>query len=213
MAKAKLGSRDEPVEVEPGTGRLSAPGEAPVNLSATKRATKDLVGTILFFLGMLVAVVAVLYVSLAATLVRFVPGDNGELTLVRSGTFVGGIPEKGDDIFISMSQPADNSFSGKLTQAFSGVPDAAILTVVAGPHGSVSNDPSTGELLIEGNPTGSNLQVPREDEYFLKNEYLVYCVSGACEEGKAYIVPQDYIIGEPGETSAAAPAVSSGTAQ
>ena len=156
-------------------------------------------GVILFLL-LAVAVLVVVYGSLAAT-VMFITPVNGTNTLVARGTYVGGIPENGSKVLVSSSENAPDEFVGKIKVGFLGVPDAAVLKV----ESKTQYDKVTvvnGKVTVAGKAVKGTLLDPKtgkamtNDSFRLDNQYVTSCSAGACKEGTLVIVGPKRLFGE-----------------
>lgn len=195
MVQGKLRSNKKvDLTVQPGAeGSLRAPNDRAVFLGE-KGAGKSVAKTVILLTIGAIAVVFAIYTALGATLMRAIPEPVGGFTWVRNATFVGGIPDQGDYIYVSTKGPADNSALGKLKQTYQGVDGGATMVVVAGPNGNVSND-AEGNILWNEETTGYQAAIQNGSKT-LGNQYLAICVEGECNVGNAYVVPQDAIVGE-----------------
>lgn len=189
--KTKI-KRGATVYAEPGSGSLRAPGENPVYIGEKGGALKVFKTLITLSLATVLVVFAV-YVALAATLMRAIPEGNNEFTWVKNATFVGGIPQPGTYAYVSTKDKANNGLMGKLDQTFSGVDGGAVMVIIAGPAGTVSNG-DNGNVFWNDEDTGFSGTV--NEEAPLSNEYLAMCIERDCEPGKMYRVPDDAIVGE-----------------
>lgn len=150
----------------------------------------------MFFAAALLIMV-VLYVTLAATLV-FVANVNNEPVVVARGTFLGGIPQTGDLVFVGSGTPGTDPLT-KLQEAFVGVPDGKVAVTLSEPGDTVSA--SNGQITVNGtsqpgtfvNSTGAPATLGSTS---LTNQALVECVTGACEPGTFFLINLDQIYGE-----------------
>tara|TARA_B100001146_G_scaffold210106_1_gene207674 strand:+ start:9 stop:653 length:645 start_codon:yes stop_codon:yes gene_type:complete len=150
----------------------------------------------LFFVAALVIMV-VLYVTLAATLV-FVANVDNEPVVVARGTFLGGIPQAGDTVFVGSGTPGNDPLT-KLQEAFIGVPDPKVATVLTEPGDVVSagngtvtvNGQSQSGTFVNSSGAPSGL-----GSTALTNQALVECVTGECEPGTFFLIPLDQVYGE-----------------
>lgn len=186
----------ETVVVEQGeNAALSAPDEETIELDQGGRLL-SLTKTIIVLLLSLVLVIVAVYTFLGITLMSAIPHSGG-FTWVQRGTFVGGSPAQGDYIYASLSaQPIDDSVLGKLRQTYVGVDNAMVGKVIVGPYGNVTSNPTTGEIILDGNPTGVIKHLNKDVS--LNKDYLVECVSSdsACKLGDVVLVKQSSIVGE-----------------
>lgn len=195
MAKGRLlKGRPDYIDGSSDRGALIAPGAAVV-VEGDKLAPLRLVKTIVLLALGLVAVAALVYTFLGATLMAAVPEEEG-YTWVQRSTFVGGIPAKGDYIYASTTTAIDTSAIGRLKETYNGLPDAGVFQVVAGPFGKVAVDPATGAISVDGKPTGFSGSLTKDVS--LNDNYLTVCINsdGACKEGNLYLIDQVNISGE-----------------
>jgi hypothetical protein len=174
------GQRGGDLAAATGVIRTGAP--RPSRLS---EASRNLAG-----LTLLAALAATLiYLALALT-VLVVMRIDGSTVLVQRGAFPIGQAPTGTFMFTS-SAPADASLAGRATQAAVGVPDAAVVQVLAAPNSILGSSPD-GTLTVNGAVTSH----PATDHTGrLGREYLARCVLGACTPGQTLRVPQRHVIG------------------
>lgn len=170
------------------------------------RVSKSTYGKLVFkrvlrSLGVGVLFLGILYLCLSATLLRVVPTFDG-LVPVKNMTYRGGIAPEGAVLLVSQEKNQKDNPLDRLRQAF--VPDssAVVVKVVAGPYGKLNWAPPN-ILTVEGVP--SKVPFPKtsdgkspiadKDEPYLKDEYYVECIKGACEPGTGLIIQKDKIYG------------------
>lgn len=222
-ARGKQVELDDDAIVEP---ELAASGSHVVRLDTTNpfQLAGRGVSAIVKAIMALIAIILVLYLSLAATLMVLAPGPTGVTWMMR-GTFVGGIPERGDFVYASATTPVEPNAISKIQQAFVGVPDDMVAEVIAGPFVDVSNGEEAEEepeeesedvelteeaeetpedagdttsalpaILVDGEDSG---YVGEIESFSLSNEYLVVCIDGSCgEHGELVILPHTNVAGE-----------------
>jgi hypothetical protein len=173
-ANPKLGISDEAIVLGPVKDRLALRGLRSFGRVAVA--------------AVLVAVA--LYVVLAVTVVA-VMGSGAKNALVVRGAFPGGIATQGDFAYVS-DLAYDRSFTGKVEQAFVGVPGGATIQVIALPGAKLGTN--GGQLLADDKPTGFAGTPPQAR---LGHEYLAVCVSGSrCTTGVLVVVPDNRVIGK-----------------
>lgn len=216
MMRPKKAARGKQVELDDDAiaePELAASGTNVVRLDTTNpfQLAGRGVSAIIKAVIALITIILVLYLSLAATLMVLAPGPTGFTWMMR-GTFVGGIPERGDFVYASATTPVEANAIGKIQQAFVGVPDDMVAEVIAGPFIDVSNGTLEDIVDEEVNEDASNessvlppILVNGEDSGYvgeieslsLGNEYLVVCLDGSCGEyGALVILPHTNIAGE-----------------
>jgi hypothetical protein len=154
---------------------------------------------ILLFAVFTTAVLALIYVALAGT-VMFVANPSGQsLVLVARGTFTGGIAEKGSTLYISETSKAPTTFFDNLLVGFTGGEDASTVKVESTQYDLLILDDETVKVdgeTIEGRFIASPANAIVSGQLRLDNTYLVSCVSGNCEKGTLYVVNQSQVFGE-----------------
>ena len=169
------------------------------------RATKSIAAV--------VGVAILLYVCFAATVLRVVPTTTTGFVPVKNLTFEGGtgnVPH-GREILVDVAEQQGTELLDRLQQAFIPNRNAALVRVIAGSTGSLTwAHPDI--LSVDGKIVSLPMPAAKEevkesgvfkdvsplgDQKYLKGEYAVECISGACETGTVFIVPKDHIIGVP----------------
>lgn len=144
----------------------------------------------------------ILYFCFAASWLRVVPTASGSgLVPVKNVTYDGGKIPVGIEILVDREHNQGNGVFDRLKQAFVPSDTAAKVEVVQGPYGELQwAKPNI--LTVDGEPIGVPFPGNEEGkspldevEPFLKNAYVVKCISGACEEGSAFIVPRENVYG------------------
>lgn len=151
------------------------------------------------FSYVLITVIAI-YVCFAATIIRFLPTDNFDdlknlFVPVKNQTFEGGHIPVGKQVVVNLVEKQGKSTFDRLKQAFWINKDVAVVEVHAGPVGRITWA-ETGLITVDGKPMGVTLETAPEGEY-LNNEYLVACISGACNVGEGMIISAENVYGEP----------------
>lgn len=178
-------------------------------------------------LKMVLALSVLIYVALALTLVRVIPGVPGGAGLVvtKNDNYYGGIipvsqaSEKKEEVVIDLVNTYDDStmFSslvGNFKIAFFPNPNTAIVEVHAGPTGKVEwMEPNL--VFVNGQQIDGYLEPivmdeedlligqempdrnPMIDMEFLNDAYLGVCKSGACAEGEIILFKKDQVMGVP----------------
>ena len=151
--------------------------------------------TIKMILSVIVAAIVtalVLYATASATVGTLIHLNSGRFVWTERDPWEGGVPEIGDNITASLSQPAAEGFFGKMAEGFAFSGQYGVFQIVAGPYGIVNVDEENGlvyyndELIAESDSIVSRT---------LNKEYLMICQEGDCAEGEYYYIPQGYIIG------------------
>ena len=155
--------------------------------------------TMSVFLGL---ALIVLYLCFAATWLRVVPTVSGAgFVPVKNVTFNGGEIPSGVEILVDRENAQGNGLLSHLKQSFVPSDNAAVVKVIEGPYGElVWAQPNI--LTIDGDPIGIPFPANNEgkspiDEFnpYLRDEYVVECISGDCNEGVAFIVKRDNVFG------------------
>ena len=147
--------------------------------------------------GITVALLIV-YFCFALTLLRFVPSTSGTgVQLIKGVSAPGGFIQQGNQVLASAEQEQDQSWGNKLQTAFVPSDEWMLVEVVAGPYGELSV--SEGQVTVDNRVHNVNINLAafRNHGKYLSDEYIVNCISGACNPGQAMIIGKEYIAGEP----------------
>jgi hypothetical protein len=153
------------------------------------------------FIVSAVLIFTVLYVTLAVSLV-FVTVINDKANIITRGTFLGGEPGVSEQILVSASKVEADDPLSRLSDAFLGIPDAQIGTVVSGPLDTITSGNGTvtvrgeGEAAYPGDILNAKGEVVQMNNQKLEGQFLVSCDSGACTPGSFMLVDDDRIFGE-----------------
>jgi hypothetical protein len=173
-ASAKLGISDEAI--------VLGPVKDPLAVRGLRSLARVAVAAVL--------VIAALYVVLAVSVVA-VMGSGAKNAIVVRGAFPGGIAAQGDFAYIS-DLAYDRSFTGKVGQAFVGVPGGGTIQIVALPGATLSTE--NGQIMADKKDTLFDGTPPQAK---LGHEYLAFCVSGSkCIAGTLLVIPDDRIVGK-----------------
>jgi hypothetical protein len=145
------------------------------------------------------------YLAIAATLVRFVPTTTGAgVVLVKNNTYPGGLIPPGEQVLVSAEKAQADDVWTHLQQAALPADDAAVVEVAAGPYGKLAWQPP-GIITVDGELTTVVMEERPNAEY-LDNSYLATCISGACTPGVGLIFSQDNVYGTVVSSQALQPA-------
>lgn len=141
-----------------------------------------------------VLVIAFVYFSIAATIVRFVPQSSNLLSpiLIKSNNYDGGIIPENKTILISMNNKIEHDMMSNLKNSVIPQSGTSIVKVIGGPFGKI-DIPAPGVVSLDGKPY--TLDTVGEPPQFLENQYLVTCIEGTCNPGVSFVVPSEYIYG------------------
>lgn len=158
--------------------------------ASTKHGLKMTMLTLLFVF----LILAVLYTSLAGTLMIAAPSSKGEMTKtwVARGTFNGGQIKPNTFIYASKSHAASTDFMGKVLEGYMGTDNAFVAQVISGPFNKVATD-SHGKITIDGKATDHSGDVVSR---ILNNQYLVQCIEGDCVPGEYLVAEYASVVGE-----------------
>lgn len=153
--------------------------------------TGRLIRTILTVVGFAILATLGLYIALGATLIRATPTPGWDgVTVIRSGTFLGGNPPVGAHAYVS-TKPYEGTLLQKLQHSFTPLPGGSVVEVVAGPFGELSVNPDTTAILFNGEETGYTLpegvELPTQ---YVGDNFLTLCVAGECEGESALSVTE-----------------------
>lgn len=157
--------------------------------------------------GIFLAVISsllIIYLCFAFTLMRFLPTSDFKMIPVKNITYSGGIVPVGNDIVVDLSgEKHGKNFIDRVKQTFVPTKQTAVVKVVAGPNGKLEwNKPNiisvNKKVLPISMPLDNNGNLPfDEKDPYLRDEYIVTCVSGDCGEGFSTIISSDSILGDP----------------
>ncbi len=148
-----------------------------------------------------ILIFAALYTVLAATLF-FVSVVDDKPTLVARGTFLGGVPDVGDQILASKTTPSSSDPLSRLQSSFLGVDSAVVVENLSEPNDFVSvsgdnitvtgkNANSFNGVFVDNN--GNQVNLPSTST---TNVTLVKCLYGACEPGQFFLIDSGNVYGE-----------------
>lgn len=150
---------------------------------------------ILKTLGIGLIALVVVYFAFAVTIMRVLPTASAGLIPVKNVTFEGGLVPAGEVVVIDMVKPHGTDIQDYFMQSI--VPSASVSVVRAlhGPWGTFGwAEP--GIIAVDGELVQNVfMDKPASDQ--LNNQYLVECITGACEPGKAYVIPANNLMGIP----------------
>lgn len=169
-----------------------------------------------------IAILVLLYVALALTVVRVIPGFGGAgMVLSKEGNYYGDIIPvsqsngvKEEAVIDLVNSYDSTSLLDKFKIAFVPNPNTAVVEVVAGPTGKLEwvepNLVFVNGVQIDGfmpavEKREEDLligdEMPPRNPFagvdFLNNYYLGVCVSGACEEGRIIPFERGQVMGTP----------------
>lgn len=155
-------------------------------------------------LGYIIIALLIIYLCFAITILRIVPSMSGTgLVPIKNMNYSGGIIPEGNKLLIS-SEKVDNSIFGKLKQTFIPSKDYSVVKVKAGPYGKLTwAEPGIisvdGKILDVSYPPQEKGKNPLEEneQNYLKDQYVVSCISGNCQVNQGYIISKDNIVGVP----------------
>lgn len=151
--------------------------------------------SIVIFLILAAVLVVGIYAGLAATIAYSTSTPGSGQFFVARGTYVGGTVPAGSTIYVSTTNAVENSFLTNLQEGFSGLPNGAVVKTIAGPVEEIVVD-NTGRASVGGDDISGVLPADFANGGYLKNQYLVECVSGACTSGDLLVINQNQISGE-----------------
>lgn len=156
-------------------------------------------------LGIFLAIIMLVYVCFAATILRVVPTSEAGLIPVKNVTFTGGNVPLGREVLVDTVEPQGSGVFDRLKQSFVPNSNAAVVRVVSDRIGKLEWVPPN-ILMVDGKPVGVPMSPVDKDgnprnfsgeNGFLNDEYVAECIKGACVEGEALIIPSENIMGIP----------------
>lgn len=198
--RLSLGNSDEatPANAKP---RLGVKGEERSSVTTTKSTASAvfdsilrIIKTIIFFLIAGVILFAVLYSSLAATLMFTAPSQDSqtERVWVARGAFPGGLVPAGSYVYGSATTPESNSLITKAGEGYTGASQDFVAEIIAGPNAKVSVD-DAGRIIVNDVATPYNGKVSNQ---MLNHQYLGVCMEGSCDKGTILTIPESNVYGE-----------------
>lgn len=174
--------------------------------------------SIIAFVLLALAVIALLYTGLATTILVYSPtGDGASRNIVLRGAWSdsGGIPPIGSEVVISASDAAPTTNWWEWAPiGWAGIPNVATVEIVSTNYDKLYIEKTatadTVNVVILNNETVNGVLEPsvafpmREQKdlesfklnHQLSHEFLVKCVSGECTPGSYYIISDQQIFGE-----------------
>lgn len=224
--RGKFIDKSSTVTSDDQVGMLSVPGAEVVEVeqeswfSIILGWSKSIIGFVL----LLIVVLALLFTGLGTSILTFTPlnPDNAlqrEIVLRGAWAETGGQPPLETVVAVSHSAPAPTAENwwNWAPIAWVGIENPSKVTIVSTDHdeiviggtkedawvvnkSSVTTDdkPIEGELVSSAGHSFQSFDEGADvsDSFKLKNAYLVKCISGSCEPGTFFIIPETYIYGE-----------------
>lgn len=150
---------------------------------------KSILKAVLTQFTLFIFFVIVVYLAMAATIVRVVPTQYGMIPS-KNNTFEGGILPVNSQVHINLSGEVKEGPVDRLKQSVIPAEASAVVSVIAGPIGAVTKNPFSVNGLTMPEPIG----FPADKEY-LEDEYIGVCVEGACQPGSTVLFNDKQIIG------------------
>lgn len=142
-----------------------------------------------------VAIIFVVYIAFAVTIMRVLPTTTVGLMPVKNITYDGGLVPAGETVVVSMNKAQGQDLLDYLGQSFLPQTDVSVVKVIKGPWGSFGwAEP--GVIAVDGEIVPNVLMQEPEDKT-LDSEYLVECIRGDCLPGNAYVIPTNHLMGIP----------------
>lgn len=159
------------------------------------------VKTVILFILLGIFLLVGTYAGLSATILYATQAGNSDPFIVARGTYVGGKVPENSFIYVNTKGEIENNFLSNLSEGFGGIKDGAVVKTLAGPVQELLVDNKKETItIIEDGETKETIDGVLPEEYagtdFLKNQYLVECMAGACEKGELLIIDQNQISGE-----------------
>lgn len=155
-------------------------------------------GRIMKLLFGIVVALLIVYFCFALTLLRIVPSTSGTgFQLIKGVSAPGGFIQQGNQVLASATHAQDQSWGNRLQTGFIPSDEWMLVEVVAGPYGELSV--SEGQVTVDNrvHSVNINLGAFRNHGKYLSDEYIVNCISGACNPGQALIISKEQVAGEP----------------
>lgn len=154
-----------------------------------KGSVKSIGNLVVFFSGIIVLIVISSYLLVTATLMNFTKIDD-----VAVWNLYGVVPDSKDAdkrlITGSLDTEVKTNFINRAGYSLKSVSSPFVGEVVSDRFDSISS--KKGHIYLNGNKSSYEGKV---DTKKLDNEYLVKCVSGACEKDEYLIVHKNNIVG------------------
>lgn len=165
---------------------------------------KLVVKKILTGIGYTITGLAVIYIVFALTLMRFIPTTNFSLIPVKNTTYAGNIVPVGSEIVVDITgKEHGKGLLDRAEQTFLPGKGTSVVVVEAGPNGKlkwdkpgiISVNDEILDIFLAPNDEG---KAPfDEKDPYLRSEYIVTCITGACIPGDSMIIPSHSILGDP----------------
>lgn len=150
-----------------------------------KSVFKAIFSQFFIFLLLLIAI----YFALAAMIMRVTPTPYGFVPS-KNNTFEGGILPKGAQVHVNLSGEVKDGVADRLKQSIIPQKGTVVLSVLAGPIGTISHSPFSVDGLTMTPPVG----MPEDQEY-LNDEYIGICIKGECQQGATVLFSPNQILG------------------
>ena len=176
----------------------AGPGGKKVRVS-TGVLTRMLSTAAVRWVGVALAVLGVVYLCFAATLLRVVLLRDNSVVPVKNLTFEGGIAPVGSKVLVDPGNH-DGGILDHLKQSLAPSRQASVVTIEAGPIGRLQYaDPILtvdGKAVTKIHSEDYKDIIEGRSGKFLRDEYVVRCVQGNCTPGEVFIVPKEKVIGQ-----------------
>lgn len=159
---------------------------------------------ILSFILLFAVLAAMLYAALSAT-VAYTVRINAEPHIVARNTFIGGTATPDSILYVSTEEKVPNEFMPNLMQGIEGlitgasIPKPTVVKTIAGPTNDLQWD-GTKITIAPGTKKETTIDEKvyglKDNQNFLKNQYIVECITGDCKKGSLFILPADNVAGE-----------------
>jgi len=207
--KGKLRNNDGIVDSSDYIPRLAMPGARDIIETKEESWGHIALGWSKGFIGFILValiIVAALYSGLAATLMMYSPisSNSSSRVLVVRNTWskTAGQPPLNTNVVISSTTALPSEWWNRVAVGWTGIANPAIVKISSTDYEKlyIANSKVTGlTSKLNGNFTGSADfkydPTAKAQNYQLKNEYLVQCVSGNCKPGTYSIISNSQIYG------------------
>jgi hypothetical protein len=161
--------------------------------------------SISLFVAFALVLALVLYAGLAATIAYGIKIEDKYYGVARD-TFVGNVIPAGENVYASASTPIDSTLTAKLIEGGKiligqqALEDAVEVKVIAGPTMKIAIGENNTTTILSGKNSGEVIIDPitglKSDVNLIKDDYIVECLWGACEEGELFLIPASNISGK-----------------
>lgn len=215
MAKGRLRNNDGVVDSSNYTPKLAMPGARDIIEIKEESWPQIIFGWVKSLLGVLgvgLLVIAMLYSGLAANLMMYIPTSEDvtkrDLVVRNIWQDTGNKPPLNTNVVISTTNVLPENWFELIRVGWTGTENPAVVRIASTDFDTLYIVEDEVVNLGESGETGTFVGSPsfphyseletysEEQNVVLDNQFLVECISGACEPGTFFIISDNQIFGE-----------------